>query len=386
MIPQHRFLPRTPTQVAVLAVLAAFCWQATQVYGAFGGNWTALFYHGELFRLPPGEAATTYVFPKSAGYDGQAYRWIARDPVLPSDYSRYIDDPRLRYRRILVPGLAHLLGAGQPGAIEVAYEIVILGFVGLGVYWTSAYLATMGLTPVWGLVFLATPGSIGSLDRMLVDGALTALFAGFLYATASGRTGLRDWVLVAAPLSRDTGVLLVAAAAAEAALARDWRRAFRAAACALPAACWSLFVSWHTAPSLVFRAFTWPGSGILSRALLVRQFSSPAMQIVGVTLDSLALAGYTISLLLAIRACWSGRRQATGVALGMIAMLALMLGHRTHMSDPYGYGRPVSPLLLWAMLNGIQKRSWLSIAAPLAVGLPVAAYGLQGVLAAFFRR
>jgi hypothetical protein len=104
------------TACALLCGGAAAGWQEMVAHFDYGGNWTAFFRTGSRVPLP-GAAAQEhlYRFPGS-GYDGQYYRLIAQDPLLLHGTERYIDAPRLRYRRILLPALAWLTAFGRPAA------------------------------------------------------------------------------------------------------------------------------------------------------------------------------------------------------------------------------------------------------------------------------
>src|SRR4051812_4304267 len=106
--------------VALLAVLSVFAWTALRVHRRFENNWTGVFYSGKTFTLPPELTATTRR-ATAIGYDGQFYRLLAHDPFLTKSYFRYVDSPRLRFRRYLVPLLAWLLVFGQEHLIEYAY-------------------------------------------------------------------------------------------------------------------------------------------------------------------------------------------------------------------------------------------------------------------------
>src|SRR5512147_1236944 len=161
-----RRLNRSSLAVALLAVALAFGWQALTVHLNYGGNWSALFCAGGKIAVPPSLASEDlYVFPNSTGYDGQFYRFVAHDPFLQTEIRKYLDDQRVRYRRILVPLLAWLFAAGQNGTVDAAYRAVILLFVFLGAWWLSRYAVLRGAAPAWGLAFLLVPGTIISLDR-----------------------------------------------------------------------------------------------------------------------------------------------------------------------------------------------------------------------------
>lgn len=210
--------------VAIVSTLLIFVWTAARIHYAFGGNWTAVFCTGTIFRVPPDLDAGTYRF-EGTGYDGQFYRYLAHDPFLRKDYSRYVNAPQLRFRRLLVPLAAWLFGFGQRRWIDGAYIAVEMLCLALGGYWCGRSLAQRGRSPFWGLLFVVVPATLASFDRMLVDGPLTALFAGFLLYCEEQRW-TRIWVLaMLAALTRETGLLLVAALVTDRLWHHDWRRA-----------------------------------------------------------------------------------------------------------------------------------------------------------------
>jgi hypothetical protein len=172
---------------AAAALLVLGCQWLTVRYN-YQGNWTALFLTGSKTGVPAGkEFAGTYLHAGSRGYDGQFYRLIAHDPACRRGLARHIDDPRLRYQRILVPGLAYTVALGRAGWIDGAYVAVILGFILLGTYWTARWATAHGWPAAWGLVFLALPASMVSATRMTVDVALAALGCAWaLYAPRRG--------------------------------------------------------------------------------------------------------------------------------------------------------------------------------------------------------
>ncbi len=162
--------------LAIVSVAGVAGWQALTVHYNFGGNWTALFYTGAAFHpVPPGLAAEhIYVFPNSAGYDGQIYHYLAHDPLFRRNFAAYVDEPRYRGRRILVPGLAFLLALGHDGGIDRAYLAVIWMCTGWGVYWLGRLAQVRGYPEWLGLGFVLTPAVLVSIDRLTVDVALAA--------------------------------------------------------------------------------------------------------------------------------------------------------------------------------------------------------------------
>ena len=207
--------------VAIMSTLLVFGWTTARMHYVFGGNWTAAFCTGTIFRVPPDLDVGTYRF-EGAGYDGQFYRYLAHDPFLRNGYSHYVDAPQLRFRRLLVPLGAWLLGFGRHSWIDSAYVAVEMLFLALGVYWCARLLTRRCRSPLWGILFVVVPATLASFDRMLVDGALTALFAGFLLSCEEEEHWTYVWVLaMLAALTRETGLLLGAALVTDRLLHRD---------------------------------------------------------------------------------------------------------------------------------------------------------------------
>ena len=104
---------------------------------------------------------------------------MAHDPFDRSAIGRAVPDPSLRYPRILLPGMAHLLAFGRPAWIDVAYLLCELIFLGLGAWWLAELLERAGMNPWFAVLYVTVPVAIVSLDRMLVDLAATSLALGF---------------------------------------------------------------------------------------------------------------------------------------------------------------------------------------------------------------
>lgn len=232
---------------ALLSTGAAAAWQAAVAHFDYGGNWTAFFRIGGHIPLPAIAAEEQlYRFPHGTGYDGQFYRLIAQDPLLLHGTGRYIDAPRLRYRRILVPALAWLLAFGSPSAATYTYIAVMLLFLWSGAYWLSRCATLAGLSGWWGMAFLFVPGVVVSLDRLTVDIAISALTVGFAFYWRAGPLWKLYIVLLLAALAKETGFLLVAGYILYVLLRRNWTRALAMATAAIPAAFWCLYVQVHT--------------------------------------------------------------------------------------------------------------------------------------------
>jgi len=364
--------------LGLAAAAAVLTWQELTIRYHYQGNQTALFCTGSKQRIPPQFRNGTYVFQNSYGYDAQFYRYAAHDLFLKKGLAGFVDDARLRYGRILLPLIAWGAAGGQERLIDKTYQLTVTVFCGLGVYWTCAYLTLAGCAPWWGLLFILLPATLASVDRMLVDGALCALFAGSLYYLRLGRFRAVYIITLLAPLVRETGFLLLAGVLLAALAERQWRRMLVFSTAATPALLWSWYVTAQTAPSQVYGIFGRPVFGLFVRLFTLR--ADPASGFVRpviLTVDFLAMAGFILCLAMAARWIWSRKEErlaASSITVGCFVLLGLLLGSPVQLLDAYGYARPISPVLLWVALQSVVRKTWAGLAPPLAVSLSVGMY------------
>ncbi len=360
-----------PLAWAALGGALILTWQALTVHFNYRGDWDALFYTGSEMSLPTEIAwEDIYQFPDSRGYDGAFYHVIAHDPLMRRGYMNYVDNPGLRWRRILVPGLARLAALNDGERVDSAYISMVDLFLCLGVYWTARYVASLGRHPAWGLAFLLVPAAMTSFDRMTVDGALAALCAGFaLYTTGNAPKRLYA-VLVLAPLARETGMALAAGWCLFQLLRGQWKRAAVFATAALPAVCWFLYVRARTGPDQTPWASWIPFDGIVERTLHPVQFALTSRWLKeAAILDYVALAG--VWLALGIAAWWLVRKNISALTCSMwvFAAGALFLAYADIWSESYSFSRTQSPLLMCAGLEGMRAGRWWQL-APLVLAAP----------------
>ena len=321
-------------------------WQFATVHFNYSGNWTALFCTNPDWPRPPFAASENiHPFPNS-GYDGQMYHFIAHDPWMTRGAVAAMDDPSLRYRRILVPVLAWTLALGRDSAIHTAYYAVILGFVFLGVYWMARAMLLRGRHPAWGLMFAAMPGVLVSMDRMTVDVALGALAAGFVVYSGS-RWKLLP-ILVCAALTRETGLLLTAGYGVFLLSRRRFADLLWTAATAVPAMLWYGYVSRHTPPEKLSGIGSLiPLAGWLERVAHPVVYPLPHWPALAAhELDYVALAGVALMLGHAVLLAWERRWNARAAAIYLFAAAIAFIGSRSVWEDAFGYGRVVTPLLV----------------------------------------
>ena len=338
--------------IALIAVLVAFLWQLVTVTRNYRGDWTALYCIGGVMPTPP-ELQGAYRFEGSRGFDGQFYLIIAMDPLLRRGMDRYVDEPDLRYRRILVPAVAYLLGFGQPAAIVYSYLLVNLGFLFLGTWWMSRHAVLCSLHPARGWLFLLVPGVLISLDRQTVDMALTALCLGAAYAWRSKQHRLLLVFLPLICLVRETGVLIAGAFVLAFLIRRERRKAAIGVACVAPFFAWSWWVAARVPLTLrewlPERPYAWTIDALLHPAALP---FSPAVQTLVRCFDLLALAGLLAGIALSVR-LWFGDRRANPLVLASVFFsgLCLFLFSLDDWMHVYDYGRIASPMAAYLLIQ-----------------------------------
>jgi hypothetical protein len=257
-----------------------------------------------------------------------------------------MDDPPLRYRRILVPALAWALALGRDSAVHFSYVAVVLGFVFLGVYWLARAMLIRGRNTAWGLMFALMPGVLVSMDRMTVDVGLAALAAGFvLYSESRWKLFL---ILVCAALTRETGFLLTAGYGVFLLSRRRFGDSLWAAATALPAMIWYVYVSNHTSPEPSVNISTViPLAGWIERVVHPVVYPLPHLQaLAAVELDYVALAGVALVLGHAMWLAWNRRWNARAAAIYVFASAIIFIGSRSVWDDAFGFGRVITPLMV----------------------------------------
>ena len=349
----------------VYALLSVgLCWtaQALTVHYNYQGNWTALFQTGPRRPTPPAlEFENIYKFEKTRGYDGQFYHYVAHDPLLTKGFSKHVDDPRLRWRRILVPGLAFLAAGGQQRLVDTAYLSVTLCFVFLGTYWLARYCCLHRTHPAWGLGFLVVPAVAISVERLTIDIALAALCIGFaVYAVRP------SWrlvgILVLAPLARETGIGLALVGGLAGLVKRSWGLTAAAAVSTLPWLVWVLgFVHTRTRPDSFLWLSVYPFKGIFDRTL---RFPGPLIPdhiaAWAAVFDYVAVLGMWLALAQVVMLLRSGKLDPVKLAMATYGLLVIFVGIPRVWSEAYAFGRVFSPLLIFLGLQAISARSrWL---------------------------
>lgn len=227
-------------------------------------------------------------------------------------------------------------------------------------------------------MFLLVPATIASVDRMLVDAVLCALFAAFVYHLQRKHWKAVYATTLVAPLVRETGLLLLAGVVIAALMARQWKRAALFCTAGIPFLVWQDYVRLHTRPSIAYGILNRPVFGVIARVFTLRDYpvSAPKRLFLWTT-DELAIIGYILCLFIAGMWLWKNRGEGfsvLAVTIALFVFLGGLLGNANHLAEAYGYSRPLSPLLLWLMLDAVVRGAWAKLVPPLLVTLGVAIY------------
>ncbi len=348
-----------------------FLWQFLTVHSNYQGRWSALFCTGaENIQPPELSGENIYLFPATKGYDGQMYHYIAHDPSMARGFDRYVDAPRVRYRRILIPFAAHLLALGQDDRIDTAFRTVMLFTVFCGGYWMSAFCAAAGFSEWLGFTFLLIPATLVSIDRLTVDAALVALCIAFALYIEKDSPWRLFIVLLVAPLVRDTGLLLLAGYVIALVFQRRLRAALVFCLAALPTLFWYAYVQLQTATENVTGFSRIPFQGLAQR--LVTPYKYPFGALVsGVStlLDYAALIGIILAVALAVRLFWQRRFGPVECSVYVFTLFAAFIFSPGAWEEVYAFGRTLSPLLLLLGLYGLPKRNWIYL-LPIVLVIP----------------
>jgi hypothetical protein len=370
---------RRPAVLGLISAAAVLALFMVRIYGAYGGSWSAVFTPGDAFATPPPLAASTYVFTNSTGYDGQFYRLMAHDPFNRHGYWAFVDLPGYRAMRILQPALAWGLGLGRREWIDIAFVVQASLWLGLGVWASCCWVRRKGLATAWGLAFLLIPAVVASAERILLDGAATALCAMWALALAAGRWRWAVAAAALAALNRETGALLALAGGVWMLREKRWGAAAAFAAALGPLAAWGFFVTAQAPAAPPTMLIGRPVYGVVER--LFHPHALPPFPQLALASDILAWSGFLLTQAFAL---WMLRRWKEGPWMAAAALLAalslLVQGHDTT-ADPLAFARPMGPLawiVLFDLLARGKRVAALGVIAPslilgLYLGKPLAA-------------
>jgi hypothetical protein len=361
--------------IAFVLVLFATRWDATTGLTSpmrFGEN----FAERRLPELKPLPLATA----RGDGYDGQFYAQIAVQPkVTDPALVVALDKPSYRPRRILMPVLAHVVGAGDPWIVLQVYALLNpLAWIWLAVvFWRLMPIGNWKATAAWLGVMLGT-GTLDSINLALTDLPAALLVALAAEAVERGKALRGALWFLAAGLVREVSVVSALLVRATPATER-WRTFWLRAACTGPVIAWCAWLAWRLPGPVGHEGnINWPGFALMRQFWLNGQAIAAGdwnpLRIFGV-LGAPALAAQSVFVLRSWREFGVNPWVAAGVPF---AVLFWLIG-----ADPWidyrAVARDVLPMtfvfnLLWvrqvsahplwllanvSVIDGIQRMTWL---------------------------
>jgi hypothetical protein len=363
-------------------------WQALYCRIVAGGNPTALFLIGD--RQPYSDALKqgAFVYRNSSGYDGMMYRAVAHDPFLARGSASSVDDPRYRWRRILLPGLAALLGGGSPARIDLGYILAADVLLALGGVCFALLLAPWLAPAASAALYCLIPAVVATTDRMMLDGVSFAAFLGLLLFYRRERPGGLVACAAAMPLIRETGILFTLTAAVDHLRRRRFGLAAALAGAAAPACGWFWFVASRTNPSGAAESILappfWPY--LVRLATPVDRPVGPMLNLALQALDVFAIGAmlYVLVRYLAIaaRETAGSRWSSETLLLAPAALLALCFAGPSNVHEPYDVMRQNSVLVVWSFLGLYPERPRAALALLAVSSAPLLVYRVAPIVRA----
>src|ERR1700731_670131 len=154
-------------------------------------------------------------------------------------------------------------------------------------------------------------------------------------------------MLCAAPLIRETGMIVVLGWCVYRIVQRDARGATLGAVTAVPAVAWWVYVQANRPPDGTDWLSSYPFSGIINRTLQGTgdPTSTPWLRAANV-FEDVALAGMWLALVLAFYVAWQRRWKFIEITAILFAAFEAALGRFDLWTSAYATGRTMAPLLI----------------------------------------
>jgi hypothetical protein len=240
----------------------------------------------------------------------------------------------------------------------------------LGSWWLALLLIRLRIHPGFAIFYVLVPASLISLDRLVVDLALTSLCLGFAVYARSGPKWKLYAVLVAAALCRESGFLLTAAYALHLLAMRRFRQSLIFTTAIVPAVVWNAYVALRIPGGPAFELrYAVPLWGLIRT--LWRPASYPFGPVTNAAIrafDGLELAGLILAMALAFGHLRKALFEPVRTACLLWTVFGLALSEFFWV-DCYATARIMSPLLLFLLLRSLSGEEKLG-RLPLAMVVP----------------
>lgn len=234
-----------------------------------------------------------YVKP-NLGHDGRLFYIAAHDPfILDADaYHDLFERPVYRAQRVLLPVLA--APALVFGEWPLVWWMLILNLlaVGGGTYATARLADELGLSPWFGVAFVANPGVFAEINAGGSGAIAWALAVAGILAYVRGRLGAAAAWLAAAALAREAMLLVALGLTVCYWLSRRRLAVQLLAAPIVSVAAWGIYVRLRLGEAIwasQSREFDWPFVGFIEAAGEWLDRADPARALVAVVYVVLAV-------------------------------------------------------------------------------------------------
>src|ERR1700760_3454875 len=374
----------------LIALAAAGAEVVARVLLRLGGNVSGLALIGNVYGHPGQLPAGVRVF-HYAGYDGQFYYRMARDPASLhwSAYGVTLDE---WYRLVRIGDSALGLAGSARGAPALAHALVIINVLAIGAVGAlgGALARQAGRHALWGLLLAGYFGFATSVARDLTEPLAAACLLGGILACRRRRFLLAAGLFAFGALTRETALVAPFALAATrlVALARRRGRPGREAlAWIIPGLA---FVAWEVVLKRATGVFPIVGDGgknagpplVAGLRALAHNFGHPLTAVPGAPgavliwdFEFLALALFAVSALLALRATTVPVYERAAFVLYLVEIFCLAPTNW----DGYADLRSFTEVYLLAVLIlfAAPRRLWWCAACAAPLFVTVASYRTQ---------
>lgn len=316
---------------------------------------TSLFYFGSNFSFPDiVKTEEFYIYQGSDGYDGQFYVLIAMDPFFSKGYGSFIDNPRYRYTRILLPFLSYIFALGQTSLIPCTYVLINLAGLALGCFYFTRILRFYGANTFYLLIYAISLGMYIAIKRMLPDAlSINLMVIAIYYHLVRNNRGFLISITLSI-LAKET-MALVPIAFFLSAVWREKKIPISSLAHLIPPV---LLLVWVTIVCMKFRTFppagtmgslTLPFLGISSRVwLLINAFPANWLDLLNVLMIA-SLVVYSLSSIIR-------RKDPLQLSFAGYGLLISCLHHDIVLADIHAYGRIIQPLVVFSIIEFLRDR------------------------------
>jgi hypothetical protein len=212
----HAWTLALPLVVAAAVYLIIGASAGTQIGKT--GDPEALIVPGDQFAAPELLPHGAYIYPHSAGYDGQIFFYLAQDPFLTGKVATrdeidnaHIGPVAYRYQRILLPVLGWLTSAGDPDVLQWTLPLInLLAVLGAG-FLLARFLSARGRSPWLALVYMLSLGVAVGFRYDVADPLAASLFVAGVVWWLEDKRGLAIAALTGCLLARELYLIPVAA-------------------------------------------------------------------------------------------------------------------------------------------------------------------------------